>query len=127
MYKPLSDYGVIVHGTGLIATHDTIKNKGDMVGKFVAASLKGWQDAEKDPEASVQAGLKLFPDVSADLLRQGLKITLEEQLHAPHTAGKPIGWTAEEDWVTMLGILKKHADVKTKAPSTYYTNQFVPQ
>ena len=127
LYKPLSDYGIIVHGTGLIATNDTIANKPGLVGKFVAASLKGWQDALKDPEASVQAGVKLFPDVSDDLLRQGLKIALEQQLHAPHSMGKPIGWTAEEDWVTMLDILKKHANVKTKAPSAYYTNKFVPQ
>jgi NitT/TauT family transport system substrate-binding protein len=126
-YKPFSDYGILVHGTGLIATDDTIESNPDLVRRFVEASLKGWNDAVADPEAAVQAGIKLFPDVDATLLRDGLQIVIDQQLHTPNTEGKPIGWTAEEDWVTMLDVLKTYGEVATKEPSAYYTNEFIPQ
>lgn len=126
-YKPFSDYGIQVHGTGLIATNDTVANQPELVGKMVRASLKGWQDAVKDPEAAVQAGKSLFPDVDETLLRDGLEIVLQSQLHTPNTESHPIGWTSEADWETMLGVLKQYADVDTKAPSAYYTNEFIPE
>jgi hypothetical protein len=54
-----------------------------------------------------------------------LKISLEEQLHTPATAGHPIGWTDEGDWIKMLEVLKKYSGITAKASSAYYTNRFV--
>ncbi len=102
----------------------TIEGAPDLVRRFVAASAKGWEETVKDPEAAVQAAMKQFPDSNADFLREGLKIMIDQQLHTPATAGKPIGWTADSDWVAMLDLLKTYADVKTKETSAYYTNEF---
>jgi NitT/TauT family transport system substrate-binding protein len=99
----------------------------DLVKKFVAASQKGWEAAAKDPDAAVTASLKLYPDLSKDMLREGLKISLEEQLHTPATQGHPIGWTAEDDWKKMLAMLKTYSGITPKEPSAYYTNQFIAQ
>src|SRR5262245_36766548 len=107
-YIPFARYGLIAYGTGLIVRNDTIAKSPDLVKKFVAASQKGWEAAAKDPEAAVAASLKLYPDLSKDLLREGLKISLEEQLHTPNTKGHPIGWTAENDWKKMLEMLKTY-------------------
>ena len=50
-------------GVGMLEDHvfvteDTLKNKKDMLAKFLAASQKGWQDAVKDPNAAVDAAMK---------------------------------------------------------------------
>jgi NitT/TauT family transport system substrate-binding protein len=124
-YIPYARYGLIAYGTALIVATDTIAKSPDMVKKFVAASRKGWEAAAKDPDAAVAASLKLYPDLSKDMLREGLKISLEEQLHTPSTAGHPIGWTAEDDWKKMLAMLKTYSGVTPKEPSAYYTNQFI--
>ncbi len=126
-YVPYAQYGLIAYGTGLIVNTDTIAKSPDLVKKFAAASQKGWEAAAKDPEAAVAASLKLYPDLSTDLLREGLKISLEEQLHTPATAGHPIGWTAEDDWKKMLDILKKYSGLTPKDPAAYYTNQFISE
>lgn len=126
-YVPYADYGVIAYGTGLIASESTIEGKPDLVKKFVAASQKGWEEAVKDPEAAVAASLKLYPDLDAKLLTDGLKIALEQQLHTPATKDHPIGWTDEGDWASMLEVLKKYANLSPLAPSAYYTNHFIAE
>jgi len=126
-YVAYAKYGLIAYGTGLIVSTATIEKSPDLVKKFVAASQKGWEAAAKDPDAAVAASLKLYADLSKDLLRQGLKISLEEQLHTPSTQGHPIGWTAEDDWKKMLAMLKTYGGMTPKEPSTYYTNQFIAQ
>lgn len=124
-YVPYANYGVIAYGTGLIASESTIAENPDLVRKFVAASRKGWEAALEDPEAAVEASLKLYPDLDAQMLLDGLKIALEEQLHTPATEGHPIGWTDEGDWERMLGLMEQFAKLSPKEPSTYYTNDFI--
>jgi NitT/TauT family transport system substrate-binding protein len=124
---PYAKYGLIAYSSGLIVRNDTIARSPDLVRKFVAASQKGWEASAKDPDAAVAASLKLYPDLSKDLLREGLKISLEEQLHTPNTRGKPIGWMAEDDWKKMLDVLKTYGGLTPKEPSAYYTNQFIAE
>jgi NitT/TauT family transport system substrate-binding protein len=124
-YIPYARYGLIAYGTGLIVRNDTIAKSPDLVRKFVAASQKGWEASLVDPDAAVAASLKLYPDLSRDLLREGLKISLEEQLHTLNTKGRPIGWMAEDDWKKMLDVLKTYSGLVPKQPSAYYTNEFI--
>lgn len=126
-YVPYTKYGIVAYGTGVIASNETIENKPDMVRSFIEASRKGWEAAVKDPDAAVAASLKLFPDLSAEMIHDGLKIALEEQLHTDATKGHPIGWTDEDDWVKMLDVLEKYASLQPKEPSTYYTNDFISE
>lgn len=128
-YVPYAQYGVVAYGTGLIAANSLIEEKPELVKAFVDASRKGWEEAIKDPEAAVAASIALFPDLegSADLLRDGLKIAIEEQLHTPATEGRPIGWTDEGDWTQMLEVLKIYAGLQPLEASTYYTNDFVSE
>src|SRR5262249_58919834 len=91
-------YGLIAYGTGLIARNEMIEKSPAVVKKFVAATRQGWEAAAKEPDAAVEASLKLYPDLSRDLLREGIRVSLEEQLHTERTKGHPIGWTDERDW-----------------------------
>ena len=56
-----SELGVPSVGFTVFAHQDTIKERPDLVRKIVAASLKGWEDALKDPDAAVAALMKLAP------------------------------------------------------------------
>jgi NitT/TauT family transport system substrate-binding protein len=124
-YTPFAAYGVISYGIALVTSDATIRDKREMVRKFVAASAMGWEQSAKDLDAAVKASLKLFPDEDPQLLREGLRISVEQQLHTPATAGKPIGWTAESDWTAMAALLQKYAKLTPKPPAAYYTNEFV--
>lgn len=124
-YIPYAKYGIIAYGTGLIVSTKTLAASPDMVKKFVAASEQGWAAAAKNPEAAIDASLKLYPDLNKDFLLTGLKVSLDDELHTPNTAGHPIGWTSEQDWKKMLAMFQKYAGITPKAPSAYYTNEFI--
>lgn len=124
-FVPFSKYGVNSYAASLIATVSTIQKNPELVRKFVGASGKGWVEAQKDSNAAVQALLKLFPDVDAKFMRDGLNTVLQSQLHTPATKGQPIGWTAESDWKSMLETLEKYSKVKPRPLADYYTNEFI--
>lgn len=126
-YIPYAKYGLVAYGIGLIARDDMIANNRNLVKKFATATRKGWEAAARDPDAAVAASLKLYPDLSGDLLRDGLKISLEEQLHTPATKGHPIGWTAESDWKGMIEVLKAYSGLTPKPLSAYYTNKLITE
>src|SRR6266540_1069164 len=53
-----ADYGVNLISSGIVANTDTLKSKPDMVKRFLRATTKAMADAEKEPEAAVDAMLK---------------------------------------------------------------------
>src|SRR5437773_8735760 len=56
-----ADYGVNLISSGIIVHKDTLKNKPDMVKRFLRATTRALEDAEKNPEAAVDAMLKANP------------------------------------------------------------------
>jgi NitT/TauT family transport system substrate-binding protein len=125
-YVPYARYGVIAYGTGLIASNSTIEGRAPLVRGFVNACRRGWEAALQDQDAAIAASVKLYPNLAADFLRDGLRIALEQQLHTPATRGKPIGWTEEADWAQTIEVLKNYAGLTNpREPSAYYTNQFI--
>jgi NitT/TauT family transport system substrate-binding protein len=124
-FIPYAKYGIVAYGTGLIVSTETLAKSPDTVRKFVAASQKGWEAAIKDPDAAIDASLKVYPDLNRDFLLAGLKLSIDDELHTPATVGHPVGWTSEEDWKKMLAILAKYSGITPKAPSAYYTNEFI--
>lgn len=79
--KPVSvlrfaDYGVNLISSGIVASKDTLAAKGDMVKRFMRASTKALEDAEKNPEAAVDAMLKANAKAGQrDTLIIGMKLT----------------------------------------------------
>jgi NitT/TauT family transport system substrate-binding protein len=123
---PFAKFGANVYSTALFAKTTTLRDNPDLVSRFVAASVQGWTDAIADPEAAIQAASKMFPDSDAKLMRIGLKLMIETQMHSPSTMGKPIGWTTDADWHETTALLEKYGKLKAVDVATFYTNQFLP-
>jgi len=71
-----ADYGVNLISSGIVASKDTLANKADMVKRFMRASTKALEEAEKNPEAAVDATLKAQPKSGQrDTMLVGLKLT----------------------------------------------------
>ncbi len=58
------DHGVQLYALPYYATVDTIKNKGDLLAKFVRATAKGWAYAKENPEKAVDLLIKEFPNLN---------------------------------------------------------------
>ncbi len=93
-HKPVSvirfaDYGINLVSSGLIASDDTLAKKADLVKRFMRASTKAFAEAEKNPEAAVDALLKAQPKAGQrDTLIIGLKLTTP-LYHTAETKGQP--------------------------------------
>ncbi len=71
-----ADYGVNMISSGIIVNSETLKTKPDMVKRFLRATTRALEDAEKNPEAAVDAMLKANPKAGVrDTLIIGLKQT----------------------------------------------------
>jgi len=80
-HKPVTpirfaDYGVNLISSGIVANKDTLSAKADMVKRFMRATTKALEEAEKNPEAAVDATLKAQPKSGQrDTMLVGLKLT----------------------------------------------------
>ena len=120
-----ADLGVNTVGITVHANEETIKNNPDLVKRFVRASQKAWQAAIDDPQAAVDAALKVKPDANATALLNQLKTDIA-LLNSANTKGKPIGYGAEADWEKTKELLTKYRGLETdRAATSFYTDQFV--
>lgn len=121
-----SEWGVNTLGNGYLVSTGTARSKPDVVRRFVRATLRGWQEAIRNPEAGIAALLEAFPDTNREFARLGFPLVLEHMASAA-TKGKPLGWMAEADWNTTLEIMKDRGLEGDRPASAYYTNDFVPE
>jgi NitT/TauT family transport system substrate-binding protein len=122
-----ANFGVQTIANSVVTTTDTISTKPELVRRFVRATLKGWTEAQKDPQGVVSALQKRFPDgpkpeLALQQLTESFKL-----LDSPLTPGTRIGFQSDADWNAMLDILVQYSKLSPrKALSDYFTNEFLP-
>jgi NitT/TauT family transport system substrate-binding protein len=122
-----ADHGANTVGITVLAGAATIKDKGDLVRRFVRASVKSWEEARKNPDAAIDAALKTKPDLNRDSTKKQLMADIA-LLESPGTKGKGIGYGAESEWKATMDLLKQYRGLETKeAPGAFYTNAFLPK
>jgi NitT/TauT family transport system substrate-binding protein len=123
------DAGLVVPSHGVIASLQTIKEKPDLVRRFVAATSKAWNEARQHPDEAIAAMVERVP------LMHGQEKVLSKEfagyvkyLDTPNTAGKPFGWQSPEDWAITQSILVQYMGMTAPASTeVFYTNDFVPK
>lgn len=122
---PFYEYGVATVSTSIIASDSFLEEKPEVARGFVAASLKGWEEALKDPEGAIEALVTLFPDVDAEQAIKELAAT--QELFCANQAefvGKatPEAWERHQEVLEKVGSLPEGVD-----PSKYYTYDYLPE
>jgi NitT/TauT family transport system substrate-binding protein len=120
-----ADHGANIVGMTILTRESTIKEKADLVRRFVRATARSWEEARKNPEAAVDATMKVKPDLNRDSQLDQLKVDIE-LMDSPNSKGR-IGWGDQRDWDQTLTLLKQYRDVQTDKPWTaFHTNEFLP-
>ena len=124
-----AEYGFNTIANGIITHQDTIDNNPDLVRRFVAAVIKGYQYTLEHPEEALEA-IKLR---STELAGQPEEVLLEQVIltmsliHSQATEGKPIGWMADEDWDRTLDLLFETGGIEMRPANVdVFTNDFIP-
>src|SRR5258707_11261690 len=83
-----ADYGINMVSSGIIANSDYVKANADLVRRFMSATTKAVEAAEKDPKAAAQSILDANPKGGKiDTLPQGFELTIP-LYGTPETKGK---------------------------------------
>jgi NitT/TauT family transport system substrate-binding protein len=122
-----ADLGANTMGLAIHATRDTIARNPDMVRRFIRATQRSFELAEREPEAAIAAGIRVKADMDRELslaqLRAGLPLVRSARGH-----GRPTGYMAPEDWAETLNLMKEFQELRTELNAdAFFTNQFLPQ
>lgn len=115
------------YGTTMVATHKLVREKPDVVRRFVRASLEGWKSYIQDPAPGNALIKKDNPNMKDDQLAYALAKLKEHKLITGGDAAKHgIGtmsdgrWKKTHEYMVSAGLLKPDVDVRRA-----YTLQFV--
>ena len=98
----------------------------DLVRRFVKATVRSWDETKKNPEAAVDATMKVKPDLNRASQLDQLKVDIE-LMDSANSKGR-IGWGDRKDWDQTIALLKQYRDVATDKPWTaFHTNEFLPK
>lgn len=122
------DHGVPLISLSLIAREDKIKANPDLYKRFLRASLKGWEEAMKDPKAAVAAMKQVFPesDKTPEALMTSAPFSFESV--CPGGKGDKIGVTDAKGWEETYKVMTSAMNFPTTQPiASYYTNDLLPE
>jgi NitT/TauT family transport system substrate-binding protein len=95
------DYGIDLYADTLFTTEKMLKEKPDVVRKFVTATLKGWSSAMAAPEEAAQITVKYGTKLSYDHELAMMKASLP--LLQPDA--QPVGWMDAANWSATQKLL----------------------
>jgi len=123
-----ADFGVDTYGPGFLTSDQTVRDKPDLVRRFVQTSIRGYAWAFENPEEAIQVFLKAHPETSAERVRTEIRITTDLML-TPFAAKEGAGHYDEKK-VTQtrdLTLKARNIDPTTIPVKDIYTNEFLPK
>ena len=108
----------------VVASDDMIQKRPDLIRKLVQATLKGWQDIQKDPDAAAVDYVKAVPQRAGQEKAMARVFKLYKEYVYPGQAKPGVideaRLAAVQEFYLKQGIIEKATPVKE-----LYTNQFV--
>ena len=119
-----ADAGVSFYGNGIIATDTTIATRPDIVRRFVAATIRGMQDAFADPEEAGRIMNKYHPTVDAVVAKGETEAVAE----LAQVKGEALGMIDPARIEETIGAVTSVFKLKTPVKATdVYAPGFVPR
>lgn len=99
----------------------------DLLRRFLRASQRGWDYSNKNRAEAAEIFRKAAPVFTQEIALLEVEGTMSI-IHTERTKGKPIGWSAVEDWKDSQDLLEKYAKLKP-APdvNVYFTNEYLSE
>src|SRR4029078_13073301 len=124
------DYGINMVCSGLVANTDYVKANADLVKRFMSASTKAVEAAEKDPKGAAQSILDANPKGGKiETLTQGFELTIP-LYRTPETKNKRPFQVTDQNMTDTVNLMVEYGGLDAKAkdnPKAFYTNDYLPQ
>ena len=104
-----------------VASEDTLRDRPDLVQRFVRAVVRGYQDAATDPDAALAILLGGAEEADPAIETPGIQV-----LAPLWKTDQPVGWQTQERWTEFAKWLHDNGLVAEPVDATQaFTNQFV--
>jgi NitT/TauT family transport system substrate-binding protein len=112
---------------GLVASQKMLDENPDLVRAAVAASVRGWGESMKDPDAAVAAMKTLNPQQDEESTKQQLDVSLD-LAKSKDVCEHGIGHSDAQMWDQTVSLAMKYLSIKGQAPdpASLYTNDYLP-
>jgi ABC-type nitrate/sulfonate/bicarbonate transport system substrate-binding protein len=103
--------GVTTLSSAIIVNNDWLKDakNQDRLKRFLRASQRGWQYTFDNRDEAAEIFMKHAPAFNKEISLLEINGTLSIT-NTKHTQGKPLFWSAKEDWQESQDLLEKYAD-----------------
>jgi NitT/TauT family transport system substrate-binding protein len=121
--------GVSTLSSAIISNDDWLKDakhQGQLT-RFLRASQRGWQYTFDNRDEAAEIFMKHAPVFNKEISLLEINGTMTI-LRTERTKGKPIGWSASEDWKESQDLLEKYAKLKPQPDvAVYFSNEFLSE
>lgn len=119
------DYGVSLYYPNIyFTTEKMIREKPELVQKFVNGAIKGWEGAFDKPEAAIDAVIQDVKELNKEL--ETLKLIAQLKIMKSDIKGVPFGMMEKEKWLTTIEILRKYGNLGIQIEQKdAFTNSFI--
>ncbi|CAN5545023.1 ABC transporter substrate-binding protein [soil metagenome] len=122
-----TDNGIDLYSNGILVSQKLLKEKPDAVRGLVKALNRAILEVAKDPDAGIAVLKKIEPLTNADIEKQRLVYTIDNQLKTPETAKLGLG---DLDDARLQGAITTVVDAyklpRTPLPAEIFTRNFLP-
>jgi NitT/TauT family transport system substrate-binding protein len=121
--------GVSTLSSAIIANNDWLKDAKNQaqLKRFLRASQRGWQYTFDHRDEAAEIFMKRAPAFNKEVSLLEINGTMTI-LRTEKTKGKPIGWSASEDWKESQDLLEKYAKLKSQPDvNVYFSNEFLSE
>jgi NitT/TauT family transport system substrate-binding protein len=125
-----ADNGIVLVSSGVVANTDYIKANPDLVKRFMAASLKSFEAAVKDPKGAAQSILTANPKGGKiETLTEGFQLTIPFYKD-PTGESKQIFRVSDKIMQESVELMVEYGGLEAVAKEkvkTFYTNEYLPK
>jgi NitT/TauT family transport system substrate-binding protein len=122
----MSDDKVQIYGPTVVGNKAWVEKNGDVVRRFLKASVKGWVAANADPDKTLAVMMEANPGEDKEFMKQALAISMK-LIGSPDVAEHGFGWMDRSDWQGLQDALLQGKVIEHEADlSTLFTNDYLP-
>lgn len=120
------DYGFKAYGHSLFTNEKMIKDRPDVVRRFVAATKKGMQYAMEHQKEAIDILLKQFRDLDRSIVERHLAYGAKALFTSPDTEKNGLLWMVQEQWdLTQRVMVEQKVAAGPIDVTQFFTTEFL--
>jgi NitT/TauT family transport system substrate-binding protein len=124
----LGDHGLEMYSLGIGVTEEFLHKSPELVRGFVRASLRGWQDAMRNPDEAADIQKQAVPTLDKNVILDELRL-VRDLVVVPDTQANGYGWFTPAMMKRTLDFMVEHIGVGggiVPKPEDLYAAGFLP-